>query len=64
MRTPPRRPAAAAPTGGAGSGRAEPDPRRLLGWRRFGLAAPDLWRVGGLRAPRLLRAALLTPRAG
>ncbi len=46
MRTPPRRPAAAAPTGGAGSGRAEPDPRRLLGWWRFGLAAPDLWRRG------------------
>ena len=29
--TPPRRPAAAAPTGGAACGPAEPDPRRLLG---------------------------------
>ncbi|MEO6270819.1 MAG: hypothetical protein ABIP08_10995 [Lautropia sp.] len=66
MRTPPKRPAAAAPTGGAGSGRAEPDPRRQLGvGRRVALMMPDLWRLlGGLRAPRLSPASLLALRAG
>jgi len=64
MRTPPKRPAAASPTGGAGSGRAEPDPRRLLGvWRCVGLVTSDL--LGRLLAARRpLPAALSVRSAG
>jgi hypothetical protein len=35
LRTPPTRPAAASPTGGAASGPAAPDPRLLLGEGRL-----------------------------